>query len=168
MLSGTTIITAQEQAICQRRVVKEYGDMCANPLPNVKIGCDESDKLNWYLLIHSLTDDCYAGGEYIVNIRLSPRYPFEAPDFYMLTPNGRFDVMKKLCFSNSSYHQLDGWSPMWTMRTIILGFLSFFLEKTSTGIGHITTSDEAKKEFAQASVAYNHSRNAPIMRLFPE
>jgi ubiquitin-protein ligase len=162
------MITPAEQAICQRRVVKECGDLCGDPLPNVKIGCDASDKLNWYCLIHSLNEEVYAGGEYIVNIKLSPRYPFEAPDFYMLTPNGRFDVMKKLCFSNSSYHQKEGWSPMWTMRTIILGFLSFFLEKTSTGIGHIDTTDEVKKKFAEGSTAFNSANHPMIMRLLPE
>ena len=161
------MITAAEKNIRERRVVKEYGDLMAIPMPNIKIGCDPSDNLNWYCLIHSLSEDVFAGGEYIVNIKLSQRYPFEAPDFYMLTPNGRFDVMKSLCFSNSGYHQKDGWSPMWTMRTIILGFLSFFLEKTSSGVGHIDTSDDVKRQFAAESVAYNTSRNAMIMRLFP-
>jgi ubiquitin-protein ligase len=161
------MITSAEQNICQRRVVKEYSDLMNDPLPNVKIGCDESDKLSWYCLIHSLSEEVFVGGEYIVNIRLSPRYPFEAPDFFMLTPNGRFDVMKKLCFSNSSYHQKDGWSPMWTMRTIIMGFVSFFLEKTSTGIGHIETTDEVKRSLAAASVEHNSTRHAMIMRLFP-
>lgn len=159
------MITPAEQAICHRRVAKEYSDLMGNPLPNIKIACDQKDPLNWYCLIHSLTEEVYTGGEYIVNIKLSPRYPFEAPDFYMLTPNGRFDVLKKLCFSNSSYHQKDGWSPMWTMRTIILGFLSFFLENTSSGIGHIDTTDDIKRSLASASVAHNNNRCGQVMHL---
>lgn len=160
------MITKAEQNICQRRVAKEYKDLTVDPLPNIKIACDNSDPLSWYCLLHSLTEDNFAGGEYILNIRLSPRYPFEAPDFFMLTPNGRFDVAKKLCFSNSSYHQKDGWSPMWTMRFIILGFLSFFMEKTSTGIGHIDTTDEAKKALAETSAAFNAANHPQIMSLF--
>ena len=58
-----------------------------------------------------------------------------------------FDINKKLCFSNSSYHK-ESWSPMWTIKTIILGFLSFFLEKSSSGIGHLTTSIEEKNKYA--------------------
>jgi len=58
-------------------------------------------------------------------------------------------------------------APMWTMRTIILGFLSFFMEKTSTGIGHIDTTDDVKKGFAEGSAAYNNSRHEVIMRMFP-
>lgn len=160
------MITPAEQAICQRRVAKEYTNLKADPLPNVKIGCDECDPLNWYCLVHSLDEDVYRGGEYIVNIKLSPRYPFEAPDFLMLTPNGRFDISKKLCFSNSSYHQKDSWSPMWTMRFIILGFVSFFLEKTSSGIGHIETTDDVKRSLAAQSTAYNGIQCAHVMRLF--
>ena len=162
------MITKAEQNICQRRVAKEYGAMKADPLPNIRIACDESDPLSWFCLIHSLEEDCFLGGEYIVNIKLSPRYPFEAPDFFILTPNGLFDVAKKLCFSNSSFHQKDSWSPMWTMRFIILGFLSFFMEKTSSGIGHIDTTDEAKKALAEVSAAFNGANHPHIMRLFQD
>jgi ubiquitin-protein ligase len=160
------MITAKEQMICQKRVAKEFLDLTNEPLPNVKVAFEKSDNLNWYLLIHSLNDECFTGGEYIVNIKLPPRYPFEAPDFFILTPNGRFDVKKKLCFSNSSYHQQESWSPIWTMRSIIIGFISFFMEKKSSGYGHIETTNDAKKAFAAQSVDYNAANNAVIMSLF--
>lgn len=160
------MITPQETLLCQRRLIKEFNDISANPITNVKVACEESDRLNWYCMIHGLTEEGFVGGEYIFNIRLSPRYPFEPPDFFFLTPNGRFELNRKLCFSNSSYHK-EAWSPIWTIKTIILGFLSFFLEKTSVGLGHLTTTVQAKTEFAQNSAAYNRDKLANIRRLFP-
>jgi len=135
-----------------------------SPLPNVKVGLDKTDILNWYCLVNGLEDPRFQGGQYIFHIRLSPRYPFEPPDFFVLTPNGRFDVNKKLCFSNSSYHPTS-WSPIWNLRTIILGLLSFFLEDSSSGVGHITTTIEAKQNLAQQSVEYNQKHHARIMSL---
>jgi ubiquitin-protein ligase len=161
------MITLKERMVCERRTRKEYADLLSNPTPNVKIACDAGDHLNWFCLIHDLTNEEYLGGEYIINIKLSPRYPFEAPDFLMLTPSGRFAVSKKLCFSNSSHHQ-ESWSPIWNMRTIILGFLSFFMENTSSGVGHIDTPKEEKIRMAGASQGYNAQHNAVVMALFAE
>lgn len=159
------MISASQKHIRDRRVIKEYTTIQENPLPNVKVVQEINDNLNWYCLLYDIAEEEYAGGEYIVNIKLSKEYPFTAPDFYILTPNGRFDTHKKLCFSNSSYHQ-ESWSPVWNMKTIILGFLSFFLEKQSAGIGHIDTSKEVKMSLALASSAYNLEKNSHIMELF--
>jgi hypothetical protein len=45
------------------------------------------------------------------------------------------------------------------MRTILLGFLSFFLEFSSQGVGHITTTLEEKKAFAETSKEFNAKFN---------
>ena len=107
----------------------------------------------------------YKNGQYIFNIKMSPNYPFDPPEFYFLTPNGRFDINKKLCFSNSSYHK-ESWSPLWTIKTIILGFLSFFLEKKSSGIGHLIASIDEKKIFAEKSQEYNKTNLKKYLDLF--
>ena len=96
---------------------------------------------------------------------MSPNYPFDPPEFYFLTPNGRFDIDKKLCFSNSSYHK-ESWSPLWTIKTIILGFLSFFLEKKSSGVGHLVLSIDEKIIFAEKSQEYNKTILKKYLDLF--
>ncbi len=161
------MITSTETAFCQRRIAKELADIKANPITNVRVACDKADNLNWYCLIYDLREEGLVGGEYIFNIKLSQRYPFEPPDFFFLTPNGRFELNKKLCFSNSSYHK-EAWSPIWTIRTIIMGFLSFFLEKNSTGLGHISSTTQVKSELAAASAAFNAQRLGSVMELFNE
>lgn len=142
------------EAVRQKRLSSEFKLLMKEPLDNVKVTLVNDNLDTWYIKIYNLTDEEYKGGEYLMEILISKDYPFNAPDFRMLTPNGRFDVNRKLCFSNSGYHP-ESWSPMWNMKTIIMGFVSFFLEKHSTGIGHITTSVEEKKTFAQQSIEYN-------------
>lgn len=159
------MITKAEKMLCHRRVAKEYLDLKSCPLPNLKVEHRESDNLDWYCVIHDLADEEFLGGEYILNIKLSPRYPFEAPDFYLLTPNGRFETNQKLCFSNSSFHQ-ESWSPIWNIKSLMLGFLSVFLEKSSTGVGHMLSTNEVKIQFACQSKQYNAEQHASIMELF--
>ena len=56
---------------------------------------------------------------------------------------------------------------MWNLRTIILGFLSFFLEKQSTGIGHLNNiSKEDKIKLAINSKLYNIEKYENINNLF--
>ncbi len=155
----------QPTPVCQRRLTKEFEELIVTPLPNIKIAHSPDNILDWYCMIYGLEEPGFKEGEYIFNIRMSPNYPFDPPEFYFLTPNGRFDVDKKLCFSNSSYHK-ESWSPMWTIKTIILGFLSFFLEKTSSGIGHLTTSVEEKNKYALTSANYNKTKISKILGLF--
>jgi ubiquitin-protein ligase len=157
-------VTPAEAQLCRRRVLKEYESLMENGLPHVYIAKDENNHLDWYCLIHDL-DGSYAGGEYMFMIQLSPRYPLSPPDFYFLTPNGRFEINKKLCFSNSSHHG-ETWSPIWTIRTIVLGFLSFFLEEGgSKGIGHLITTKEVKTEFARVSKQFNETNLAPKLAM---
>jgi len=151
--------------VCKKRIEKEYTDLSNTPLPNIKIAHNPTNLLNWYCLIYDLNEPGFTTGEYIFNIKMSPNYPFEPPEFYFLTPNGRFDINKKLCFSNSSYH-IETWSPLWTIKTIILGFLSFYLEKTSSGIGHLNSTIEEKNKFANLSKNYNETKLKHILELF--
>lgn len=144
------------------KLLKDYNDIKLNPLENVNVWLNENNLLECYCLIHNLTDDEYLNGEYIFKIILSKNHPFNPPDFYFLTPNGRFEINKKLCFSNSSYH-LESWSPMWNLKTIILGFLSFFLEQKSNGIGHINSDNLIKKKFAIESKCYNETNYNNIL-----
>jgi ubiquitin-conjugating enzyme E2 J2 len=151
--------------VCKKRIEKEYNDMKINTLPNIKIAQDPSNILNWYCLIYGLEESGFNDGEYIFNIKLNANYPFEPPEFFFLTPNGRFETSGKLCFSNSSYHK-ESWSPLWSIKTIILGFLSFFLEKTSSGIGHLTNTIEFKIDLANKSKEYNKTKLTSINKLF--
>ena len=65
-------------------------------------------------------------------------FPFKPPSIYMTTPNGRFKTHTRLCLSISDYHP-DTWNPGWSVGTILIGLLSFMLERSPTlgSIGNV-------------------------------
>lgn len=125
-----------------------------------------SDNINiWYIKIYNLSEE-YTSGEYLLKIHFTEEYPFKAPDYYLLTPSGRFDINKKICFSNSGFHS-ESWSPLWGINQIIMGIISFFYERKSTGIGHISSSTiENRTDFALDSINYNNTKLKDISNLF--
>jgi hypothetical protein len=49
----------------------------------------------------------------VLRLSLPPDYPFSAPDFFVMTPNGRFAVNTKICTTFSSFHP-ETWTPSYT------------------------------------------------------
>lgn len=67
------------------------------------------------------------------------------PSIVLLTPNGRFEVNKKICLSISGHHP-ETWLPCWSIRTVLLALIAFMLTPADTAIGALDyTSDERKK-----------------------
>ena len=87
----------------------------------------------------------------------------------MYTPNGRFATGSTICTSNSNYHQKDGWQPTWTIETMMIGFLSLFLEDNSTGqvhYNHVRTTTSQKKRYAKQSIIYNRKNYINLYQCF--
>jgi len=70
----------------------------------------------------------------------------------LLTPNGRFELNKKICISFTSYHE-DLWQPSWGVRTAIIGLQSFFPLKgeAAVGVGGIEVPIHERKRLANIS-----------------
>ena len=82
-----------------------------------------------------------------------------------LTPSGRFILNTNLCFTNTGYHK-EGWTPAWGIHEMIIGLVSFFYERKSSGIGHLHNSkEEARRRYAKLSVNYNQTHNSHILKL---
>ena len=79
-------------------------------------------------------------------------YPLKPPGIEMMTPNGRFQVNKRICMSMSDYHP-ESWNPMWNVQTIIIGLISFMCTDERTA-GCIITSDREKKQLASQSIEW--------------
>ncbi len=128
--------------------------------------------LEIYFLMYGRPDTPYEGGQYMGKIVHSPEYPRKAPDYYMLTPNGRFDINKKICLTNSSYHQSD-WAPAaWNLVSILEGFSSVWhsdIKEDKIGISHMSNTPEATiKTFAKSSVNYNRTNLSQLYLQFPK
>ena len=140
--------------ITKKRLVGELKLLNEGPLELIDTYPDDKDALLWYFLLRGPDFTEYKGGFYIGKVLHDPEYPKKGPNYMMLTPSGRFDIEKKICLTNSGYHA-EQWSPIWNMKTILLGFLSIMADDLTTGISHIKKSPEERKQLAKESVAYN-------------
>lgn len=137
----------------QKRLTKEYVVMQREPPPFVWAVPDEKNILTWNFLIRGPPDSVYAGGEYHGILLFPSEYPFKPPGIKMLTPSGRFQPDRKICFSMSDFHP-GTWNPAWSVATILTGLLSFMLSDEMT-TGSITSSDPHKRAFAAHSHTWN-------------
>jgi ubiquitin-conjugating enzyme E2 J2 len=161
--------------IQKKRLANEVKLLSQQPLHYCTAYPDASDPLIWYFLIKGQKGTDYhscqkggeggCGGEYIGKIVHSPKYPAEPPDYYMLTPSGRYDIGKKICLTNSSYHKGD-WSSTWNILSILIAFYSIWLDDKEHGISHITDTSVNRKKMADSSIAYNLKNNAAIYSKF--
>lgn len=157
--------------IQKKRLTNEVKLLAKEPLHYCSAYPDESNPLIWYFLLKGQKKTDYhtgeegGGGEYIGKIVHSPKYPAEPPDYYMLTPSGRYNVGSKICLTNSSYHKGD-WSSTWNIISILIAFYSIWLDDKESGISHIKDTPSNRKRMASESVAYNLKNNRAIYEKF--
>ena len=150
--------------VCLDRLRKEFLQLSKTPLEHILAAPRESNLLEWHYVIEGAKGSCYEGGMYHGIVTFPPSYPFKPPSIQMLTPNGRFKTHTRLCLSMSDFHP-ESWNPMWSVGTILMGLLSFFLEATPTH-GSIITTDAFKRKAALESLAFN-CRDKTFCELFP-
>ncbi|KAF8321654.1 UBC-like protein [Clavulina sp. PMI_390] len=126
----------------------------------------EEDLFDWHCTIRGPPDSEFAGGLYHARITLPPEYPFKAPSIMLLTPNGRFELNKKICISFTSYHE-DLWQPSWGVRTAIIGLQSFFPVKGegAMGVGGIEVPLNERKRLAALSRNWVCRQNTRCVRI---
>ncbi len=149
----------------QKRIQNELKMIQKDPLESIDIYPDENDIRTWYFLIRGPDDSEYKNGWYIGKLVLSENYPTTPVDFYMLTPNGRFEVEKKICLTISSYHS-DQWSSIWSIQKILGAFLSVMISDFDTGISHIRKTPAERAMYAKDSIAYNKNIYPHIFKNF--
>ncbi|KDQ18513.1 hypothetical protein BOTBODRAFT_185087 [Botryobasidium botryosum FD-172 SS1] len=112
----------------------------------------EEDIFEWHCTIRGPAGTEFEGGLYHCRIQLPAEYPFRAPSVMVLTPNGRFELNKKICISFTSYHE-EMWQPAWGVRTVIVGLQGFFPHKgeAAVGIGALEYPISERKRLAALS-----------------
>ncbi|KAG0003670.1 Ubiquitin-conjugating enzyme E2 J1 [Entomortierella chlamydospora] len=123
-----------------RELVREPStDFAANPL--------ETDIFEWHFTIRGPEETDFEGGLYHGRILLPNNYPFAPPSLMFLTPNGRFELHKKVCLSITGYHP-EYWQPAWGIRTVLVAVMGFLPTQSKGAIGGLDTSVEARKALA--------------------
>ncbi|KAI9637452.1 putative ubiquitin conjugating enzyme [Dioszegia hungarica] len=113
----------------------------------------ETDIFEWHCTMRGVEGSEFEGGLYHLRILLPPSYPMSAPDIILLTPNGRFELGKKICIDGLTSFHAGSWQPAWGVRTAILGLRSFWMQggEALSAIGALDTSKEERKRLAKLS-----------------
>jgi ubiquitin-protein ligase len=125
----------------------------------------EDYKMFYFIMVPD--DEPYKGGLYIGQIQISDEYPAKSPIFKMLTPSGRFEINKAICLTNSHYHPEHS-TAAWNINSMIIAFISIFIEDDTSGISHIKDTKENRKRMAMESYNYNRERYSRIFVLFDQ
>jgi len=84
---------------------------------------------------------------------LPQEYPFKPPNIVLLTPNGRFEVGKKICLSISAHHP-ETWQPSWSIRTALTALIGFFPTPGNGAIGALDYPDDERQKLAVLSTSW--------------
>ena len=80
----------------------------------------------------------------------------------MVSETGRFKVNERICLSISDYHP-ETWNPVWPVRSIIIGLISFFVTDMTT-VGSIRDISKEK----QAEIAQNSKSKLTNMKIYKD
>ncbi|WVW85590.1 hypothetical protein I302_107628 [Kwoniella bestiolae CBS 10118] len=113
----------------------------------------EDDIFEWHCTMRGVAGGEYDGGLYHLRILLPPSYPMSAPDIMLMTPNGRFELGKKICIDGLTSFHAGSWQPAWGVRTAVVGLRSFWMQsgEALSAIGALDYSKDERKRLANLS-----------------
>jgi len=114
----------------------------------------EDNIFEWHFTIRGPKGTEYEGGIYHGRIILPTEYPNKPPDIIFSTPNGRFEVEKKICLTISSHHP-ESWQPTWGIRTALLAIIAFMPTRGDGAIASLDWPPEERKRLAKLSLGYS-------------
>ncbi|KAF0271474.1 hypothetical protein FOG51_03647 [Hanseniaspora uvarum] len=154
------------KAIAIKRLTKEYQSVKKNPDELIEIRLDEDNMLNVYYILTGSPNTPFEGGKYFGIIKAPENYPFAPPSIVMTTPSGRFLENTKICLSMSNFHP-ESWNAGWSVtRTIPMALLSY-MNSDEHSSGCVSTTDDAKKKYAQNSMDWN-CKHPMFKKIFPD
>ena len=134
------------------RIIREYQEIesNANSLSWFARPVDFEQPYEWHFTIRGPEATAFDGGIYHGRLMLPTTYPRHPPDIVFLTPNGRFEVGKRICLSATTFHP-ESWQPAWGISTL-LEALSAFLPTPSEGaVGSVEWPDVVRRQHAATS-----------------
>lgn len=134
------------EAIELAEATEEY---CARPL--------EDNLFEWHFTIQGPKGTEFENGVYHGRIILPKEYPMQPPHIILLTPNGRFEVNKKICLSISGHHP-ETWQPSWSIRTALLALIAFMPTPSERTIGSLDYTPAERKALAKKSKCFECSQ----------
>ncbi|KAK4688801.1 ubiquitin-conjugating enzyme E2 J1, partial [Tremellales sp. Uapishka_1] len=136
-----------------KRIMQEASELAAGQDDDFTAAPLENDIFEWHCTMRGVEGTEYEGGLYHLRIVLPPSYPMSAPDIILMTPNGRFELGKKICIDGLTSFHAGSWQPAWGVRTAILGLRSFWMQggEALSAIGALNYSKDERKRLAKLS-----------------
>lgn len=113
----------------------------------------EDNLFEWHFTMRGQPSSDFEGGIYHGRIILPPEYPMKPPNIILLTPNGRFEINKKICLSISGHHP-ETWQPSWSIRTALVALIAFMPTPGNETIGALDYSAEERQKLAKKSQSW--------------
>lgn len=132
-----------------KRLMKEAAEL-RDPTEHYHAQPLEDNLFEWHFSVRGPPDSDFDGGVYHGRIVLPPEYPMKPPSIILLTPNGRFEVGKKICLSISGHHP-ETWQPSWSIRTALIAIIGFMPTKGEGAIGSLDYTPEERRTLAKKS-----------------
>ena len=150
----------------KNRLMRDIRVIKQSPVQGIHLEFDPENMFMWYFIIEGSEGTPFENGFYFGKIVLSNNYPYSPPTVSMITPNGRFEPNKSICFSYTKFHP-ELWSPSLNPSHVALGLMSFMNDFKDRGVGCISSSESQMKQLALSSIEFN--LNEPIVAsLFPD
>nr|XP_040016771.1 LOW QUALITY PROTEIN: ubiquitin-conjugating enzyme E2 J1 [Gasterosteus aculeatus aculeatus] len=153
-----------------KRLMKEAAEL-RDPTEHYHAQPLEDNLFEWHFSVRGPPDSDFDGGVYHGRIVLPPEYPMKPPSIILLTPNGRFEVGKKICLSISGHHP-ETWQPSWSIRTALIAIIGFMPTKGEGAIGSLDYTPEERRALAKKSQDFSCeacgcSMHSALMALTP-
>jgi len=136
-----------------KRLMKEAAEL-STPTSDYQAAPLEENLFEWHFTVRGPGDTDFQGGVYHGRILVPADYPMKPPDIIVLTPNGRFEVGKKICLSISGHHP-ETWQPSWSIRTALLAIIGFMPSPAQGTIGSLDYTPEERQTLARKSQSWS-------------
>lgn len=133
-----------------KRIRADIRELALNPSSAYVAAPVEDNLFLWHFTVRGPQGTEFAGGIYHGRISLPPEWPFKPPSIILLTPNGRFEVNKKICLSLTAHHP-EHWQPAWGIRTILEALIAFFPTPADSAIGALQWRPDERMALAAQS-----------------
>ncbi|KAJ1964487.1 hypothetical protein IWQ62_002917, partial [Dispira parvispora] len=131
-----------------KRLMKEWRSLQKENAAMYTASPLEDNLFEWHFTIKGQKGTEFEQGKYHGRILLPTEYPFKPPSIVFLTPNGRFQLHKKICMTMTEYHP-EQWQPAWDIRCILLALISYMPSEVSNSVGDLNYSVEQRKQLAR-------------------
>ncbi|KAJ3180728.1 Ubiquitin-conjugating enzyme E2 J1 [Geranomyces variabilis] len=141
---------ATSRSAAVKRLMKELAELRNDPSPEFTAAPLEENLLEWHFTLRGPPEGGFEGGRFHGRLIFPPEYPFKPPNISFLTPNGRFEVGKKICLSITDHHP-EYWRPAWGVRTALVALISFLPTPGDGAIGALDHTPEERRAQALLS-----------------